>query len=56
VDKLEAIKFLRANDESCNEWWEAGMWVCVKRILAEPDEKRFTEAELRELLKYAERY
>lgn len=56
MTKFEAIQFLASKDESCNEWHEAGMWVCVRRILNESEDKRFTEDDLQALLEYAAKY
>ncbi len=56
MNKLEAIQYLNEHDESCNEWHEAGMWIAVRRILGETDDKRFTEEDLKGLLDYAAKY
>ena len=50
MGKIQAIQFLRDNDESSNEWYEAGMWIAVKVVLSFPDDKQFTEEELQALL------
>lgn len=56
MTKFEAIQYVANNDESCNEWHEAGMWIITRRILRADDDKRFTKEELKELLEYAAKY
>jgi hypothetical protein len=57
VTKLEAIKYLVKNDESGNEWQEAGMWVAVRKVINFPSEHHvFTVDDLKKLIEEAMNY
>lgn len=49
MDTLTALKWLRDRDQSCNEWYEAGMWYATKTVLSK-EGYLWNEAELQMLL------
>lgn len=54
--KMQALKYLVANEVAYSEWSEAGMYNAVRKVIQAPDDQLFSKRELDDLILEAKDY